>query len=105
MNNYPSQTLSPMYPYSIVHQYPPQAYYYSYNEYPSSSLLSPMSYTSLPRDRYSSSVKYYDDETAAAAAAAAYFSEYHHRHHHSHRSNHGQYSNNQRSNRARNISR
>jgi hypothetical protein len=103
MNNYPSQTLSPMYPYSIVQQYSPQPYYYSYNEYPSSSLLSPMSYMSLPRDRYSSSVKHYDDESSV------YFSEYHHhRHHHhnhSHRSNHGQNSHNQRSNRARNISR
>ncbi|CAF0961298.1 unnamed protein product [Adineta steineri] len=94
MNNYPSQTLSPIYPYSVVHQYPPQPYYYSYNEYSSSPLLSPTSYISQPHDRYSSVVKYYDD-------ADAYISEYYHHNNHSHHSNQRQYSNNQRLNRAR----
>ncbi|CAF1611208.1 unnamed protein product, partial [Adineta ricciae] len=97
MNNYPSQTLSPIYPYSVIHQYPPQPYYYSYNEYPSSLLLSPVSYTSLPHDRYSSSVQYYDDKDP-------YVSEYYHHHHQHHSNNHshyGQYPLDSKLNRAR----
>jgi hypothetical protein len=94
MNNYPSQILSPVYPYPVVRQYSSQPYYYYYNEYPSSSLLTPVTHTSHPRDRYSTSLKYYDDKDA-------YFSEYHHSRH----SHHRQYSNTQKPNRARNISR
>jgi hypothetical protein len=88
MHNYPSQTLSPIYPYPIVRPYSSQPYYYSsYNEYPSSPLLSRVPYTTtLPNDQYTSSVKYYDDEDA-------YFFEqqqqhHRHRHHHSHYPNH-----------------
>ncbi len=95
MNNYPSQILSHTYPYPVVRQHSSQPYYYYYNEYPSSSVLSPITYTSNPHDRYSSSIRYYDGEDA-------YTSNYHHHHHHSH---HRQYSNNQKPNRARNISR
>ncbi len=80
----------------MIHQYSSQPYYYSYNEYPSSPLLSPMSYTTtLPRDQYTSSLKYYDDEET-------FISE---RYRHSHRSHHRQYSNQQKSSRAHNISR
>ena len=85
-----------MYPYTIVHQYSPQPYYYPYNEYPSSALSSPMSYT-LPRNRYSSPSNYDDNENS-------YFSEYH-RHHYSHRHNHQQDSHHQKHSRARNITR
>lgn len=114
MNNYPSQTLPPIYPYPIIRQYSSQPYYYSYDEYPSSPQLSRISYAtpSLPYDQYSSPVKYYnnDDETYL-------FEQHHHRHHqhqhqhhhhqqqHSYYPNHGQYLTYQKPNRAYNISR
>lgn len=99
MNNYPSHTFSSIYSYPVVRQYSLPPNYYSYKEYPSSSrLLSPMPYISLPRERYSSSLKYYNDDDA-------YFSEYHHSSRHHRPSDHWQYTNNQNLNRARNISR
>ncbi len=95
MSNYSSQTLPPSYLYPIIRQYTPQSYYYSFNEYSSSPLLSRISYTpTLPHDGYTSSFKYYDDEEA-------FLSEYYHHHHHHHR----QYSHHRKPNRARNTSR
>ncbi|CAF3353527.1 unnamed protein product [Rotaria sp. Silwood1] len=88
---------SSIYPFPVIRQYPLQPKYYSYTEYPSSSLLTPMPYISPTRDQYSSSLKYNDDD-------AAYFSDYHHRHRHSRHSGQWQYSNNQKLNRARNLS-
>ncbi|CAF2391394.1 unnamed protein product [Rotaria sp. Silwood2] len=99
MNTYPSQILSSIYPYPVIRQYPLQSNYYSYTEYPSSSLLSPMPYISPVRDQYSSSLKYYNDDDDDA-----YFSEYHNRHRYSRHSDQWQYSDNQKSNRARNFS-
>ena len=93
MSNYSSQTLPPTYRYPIVHQYTPQSYYYTFNEYSSSPILPRVSYPST-RDQYSSSYVYYDDEDA-------FLTEYYHHHHQRHR----QYSNHSKPNRARNTSR
>ena len=96
MSNYSSQTLPPLYPYSIVRQYTPQPYYYSFKDYSSSPVLPRISYTTIvPREQYSSSLKYDDEE--------AYFSEYYRRHHH--HAHHRQHSNQQKASRARNNSR
>ncbi len=95
MSNYSSQRRPPPYSYSIVRQYPPQPYYYSFNEYSSSPLLTHVSYTDT--QPYSSLLKYYDDDDDET-----YLSEYYRHYHHS---THRQYSNNQKSTRARNISR
>ena len=73
MSNYRSQTtLSSLYSFPTIRQYPPQRYYYSSNEYSSSPFLS---YTdsSTSYDPYSSLLNYYDEDEEAAA----YLSEYH----------------------------
>jgi hypothetical protein len=94
MSNYSSQTLPPTYRYPIVHQYTPQSYYYTFNEYSSSPVLSRVSYPSNHDEYSSSSYIYYDDEET-------YLTEYYHHHHRHHR----QYSNHPKPNRARNTSR